>query len=125
MVFPRKVLNQQGEDVSRLQVAGHEILGWWILPRRDDFDSITAESVLCVGRARSFCCHLSHRISHSNDCIKSERERGTEGVHSKRHNQILADVMLGWCLGTDLVGGTNAWVKDCDMAAALILHFCL
>lgn len=44
IVFPRKVLNQQGEDVSRLQVAGHEILGWWILPRREDFESLSAEA---------------------------------------------------------------------------------
>lgn len=37
VVFPRRVQNTQGTDVSVLQVAGHEALGWWIVNREKDF----------------------------------------------------------------------------------------
>jgi len=40
LVFPRRVLNQQGVDVSRMQVASHETLGWWVVPLEEDFASL-------------------------------------------------------------------------------------
>eukprot|EP00927_Polykrikos_kofoidii_P067448 TRINITY_DN62948_c0_g1_i1.p1 TRINITY_DN62948_c0_g1~~TRINITY_DN62948_c0_g1_i1.p1 ORF type:complete len:422 (+),score=55.00 TRINITY_DN62948_c0_g1_i1:101-1366(+) len=40
IVFPRKILNQQGTDVTLLQVAGHELLGWWIVTRTADFEAL-------------------------------------------------------------------------------------
>ena len=36
-------MNSQGVDASVLQIAGHEILGWWIVTSPEDFSNLTAE----------------------------------------------------------------------------------
>eukprot|EP00930_Biecheleria_cincta_P001211 TRINITY_DN10236_c2_g1_i1.p1 TRINITY_DN10236_c2_g1~~TRINITY_DN10236_c2_g1_i1.p1 ORF type:complete len:399 (-),score=77.53 TRINITY_DN10236_c2_g1_i1:99-1295(-) len=47
IVFPRRVLFEQGADVGQLQVSGHEILGWWIVPRaEEDLDEASTEALL-------------------------------------------------------------------------------
>eukprot|EP00931_Biecheleriopsis_adriatica_P069275 TRINITY_DN43141_c0_g1_i1.p1 TRINITY_DN43141_c0_g1~~TRINITY_DN43141_c0_g1_i1.p1 ORF type:complete len:422 (-),score=96.18 TRINITY_DN43141_c0_g1_i1:69-1334(-) len=47
IVFPRRVLFEQGTDVSQMQVAGHEVLGWWIVPKAShDLDEDAARKLL-------------------------------------------------------------------------------
>jgi len=45
LVFPRRIANSQGIDASRLQVAGHELLGWWIVSSSSDFENLDAAAV--------------------------------------------------------------------------------
>ena len=35
VVFPRQTLFEQSNDVTQLQVSGHEVLGWWVVARED------------------------------------------------------------------------------------------
>lgn len=35
IVFPRKTLFEQSKDVTELQVSGHEVLGWWVVARKE------------------------------------------------------------------------------------------
>ena len=47
VVFPRRTLFEQREDVTQLQVSGHEVLGWWVVARKEhDLDRKAAEERL-------------------------------------------------------------------------------
>ena len=47
VVFPRRTLFEQREDVTQLQVSGHEVLGWWVVAREEhDLEAHTAEAML-------------------------------------------------------------------------------
>eukprot|EP00929_Paragymnodinium_shiwhaense_P111954 TRINITY_DN80207_c0_g1_i1.p1 TRINITY_DN80207_c0_g1~~TRINITY_DN80207_c0_g1_i1.p1 ORF type:complete len:449 (-),score=31.80 TRINITY_DN80207_c0_g1_i1:19-1311(-) len=43
-IFPRRILSTHSVDTSLLQVAGHEVLGWWISNREEDFKALDEAS---------------------------------------------------------------------------------
>eukprot|EP00434_Breviolum_minutum_P033315 symbB.v1.2.029476.t2/scaffold3232.1/size62355/2 len=47
VVFPRQTLFEQSNDVTQLQVSGHEVLGWWVVAREEhDLTGAVAENLV-------------------------------------------------------------------------------
>lgn len=61
-VFPRRISNSQGMDVSQLQVSGHELLGWWIVPDEQDFTKMDENSAVTLLRSMALPVEVERQL---------------------------------------------------------------